>query len=197
MMDDEIKKGESFLGRWARLKRDAASSVPAPSVPQPVTGAVPELPPLDQLGFESDFKAFLHPKVDERLRREALKKLFGDSRFNQMDGLDVYIEDYTIPDPLPEGMLEKLTQYRTLLRQSEPPRPEQSEGGDPPGPANDTVAHAQSSDSDVAPPQERDVVSEAPSESGFPLSAELDNLSAAPAVQDSCGTSTRKPSENS
>jgi uncharacterized protein DUF3306 len=197
MMDDEIKKGETFLGRWARLKRETAASVPAPPAAQPAAGAVPELPPLDQLGFESDFKAFLHPKVDERLRREALKKLFGDSRFNQMDGLDVYIDDYTIPDPLPEGMLEKLTQYRTLLRQSEPPRPEQAEDGGAPEPAADTVADARSSESDVAPPQERNVVSEAPSECDSPQRSELDNLSYAPAEQDSCGESTRKRSENS
>jgi uncharacterized protein DUF3306 len=197
MRDDEITKGETFLGRWARLKRETASAVPAPPAAQPAAGAMPELPPLDQLGFESDFKAFLHPKVDERLRREALKKLFGDTRFNQMDGLDVYIDDYTIADPLPEGMLERLTQYRTLLRQSEPPRPEQTEDGGSPEPAADTVVDTRSSESDVAPLPETEVACEPPSESGFALPPGLDNLSAVTPVQDSRGETTHKRSENS
>jgi uncharacterized protein DUF3306 len=124
-MDDEIKKGETFLGRWSRLKHEAASAAPAPPVPGPATGSAPELPPLEQLSFESDFKGFLHPEVKEGLRRQALKKLFGDPHFNRMDGLDVYIDDYNIPDPLPEGMLENLTQYQSLLRQRE--EPEQAE----------------------------------------------------------------------
>jgi len=32
-----------------------------------------------------------------------------------MDGLDIYIGDYSKPDPLPEGLLDKLANvYRTL-----------------------------------------------------------------------------------
>ncbi|HSD61524.1 MAG TPA: DUF3306 domain-containing protein [Burkholderiales bacterium] len=108
---------EPFLSRWSRLKQESAAAPPAPPAPKSPTGAVPELPPVEQLTLESDFRAFLHPKVEERLKREALKKLFGDPHFNRMDGLDVYIDDYNIPDPLPEGMLQNLTQYRTLQDQ--------------------------------------------------------------------------------
>ena len=36
-----------------------------------------------------------NPNVDESLKRQALRKLFADPRFNVMDGLDVYIDDYT------------------------------------------------------------------------------------------------------
>jgi hypothetical protein len=56
----------------------------------------------------------MQPDVDPALRRGALKKLFGDPRFNVMDGLDVYIDDYSKPDPLPEGWLEKMTQVARL-----------------------------------------------------------------------------------
>jgi hypothetical protein len=43
-----------------------------------------------------------------------MKKLFSDPRFNVMDGLDVYIDDYGKPDPLPAGMLRQLAQSRLL-----------------------------------------------------------------------------------
>jgi hypothetical protein len=104
---------DSFLNRWARRKRESANSAEAspPEAAQPV----PELPPIDGLNFESDFKAFMHAKVDERLRRLALKKLFSDPRFNVMDGLDIYIDDYTKEDPIPPGMLAQLQHARTTL----------------------------------------------------------------------------------
>ena len=35
---------------------------------------------LDSLSFESDFKAFMHSKVEEGVKRAALKKLFADPR---------------------------------------------------------------------------------------------------------------------
>jgi len=61
-------------------------------------------------------------EVDPELRRKALKTLFQDPRFNVMDGLDVYIDDYSKPDPLPEGWLEKMNQVARLgiFRPAEP-----------------------------------------------------------------------------
>lgn len=103
---------EPFLARWSRLKREsraAPPSAPRSGPPQPVEDKPPELPPLDSLTFDSDFRAFLHPKVEEGLRRAALKKLFSDPRFNVMDGLDVYIEDYNKFEPLEPELLAKLT----------------------------------------------------------------------------------------
>ena len=84
------------------------------------------LPPIDTLSFESDFTAFLQPTVDEALKRQAMKKLFSDPRFNVMDGLDTYIDDYSKPDPLPPGMLEQLVQGRYLF---DPPRTRVNEQG--------------------------------------------------------------------
>lgn len=56
----------------------------------------------------------MRPGVDEDTRRLAVKKLFEDPRYNVMDGLDVYIDDYSKPDPLPEGWLEKMNQVARL-----------------------------------------------------------------------------------
>lgn len=117
------------LKRWSRRKLAAAqaaapAAVPASAVPVPATAVaaapahvaeeppaareVPALPPIESLTHDSDFSAFMQPKVDEAIKRAALKKLFTDPRFNVMDGLDIYVGDYTQPDPMPVGMLEKL-----------------------------------------------------------------------------------------
>lgn len=99
---------QSFLRRWSRLKRQ-------PPVKPEVSVAPLELAPLESLSFESDFGAFMRAKVDEGVRRAALKKLFSDPRFNIMDGLDVYIDDYSKEDPIPPGMLAQLQHARTTL----------------------------------------------------------------------------------
>jgi hypothetical protein len=62
------------------------------------------------------------PGVDHGVRNAAMRKLFSDPRFNVMDGLDVYIDDYSKPDPLPEGWLEKLNQYAAMSSHNQPER---------------------------------------------------------------------------
>jgi hypothetical protein len=109
---------EDFLRRWSRRKHQAAAQKPV--APNPA----PQLPPLDSLTFESDFKAFMHSKVEESVKRAALKKLFSDPRFNVMDGLDTYIDDYTKAEPITEELLAQLEHARQTLLV---PRPEQKE----------------------------------------------------------------------
>lgn len=127
-----------FLSRWSRRKiearrapeaprpADEAKAPPAPASegdgPARVASRAPgaqeseprPLPPVESLSFDSDFSAFMQPHVDGALRRQALKTLLNDPRFNVMDGLDVYIDDYSKPDPLPEGWLEKMNQFARL-----------------------------------------------------------------------------------
>lgn len=79
------------------------------------------LPPLESLTPESDFSPFMREGVDPATRQAALKTLFQDGRFNVMDGLDVYIDDYSKPDPLPAGWLEKLNQVARLGEYREEP----------------------------------------------------------------------------
>ena len=130
-----------FLSRWSRRKRAARSGraeaepaatpaqAAASSVPQVAAASLPAveppapapLPPVESLTFDSDFTAFMRPEVDGALRREALKTLLHDPRFNVMDGLDVYIDDYSKPDPLPEGWLEKMNQVAHLGHYQPPP----------------------------------------------------------------------------
>ena len=64
--------------------------------------------------FAPDFSAFMKPDVDPAVQQAALKKMFTDPHFNVMDGLDIYIDDYSKPDPLPQGMLERMVQSDML-----------------------------------------------------------------------------------
>ncbi|NIR31985.1 MAG: DUF3306 domain-containing protein [Gammaproteobacteria bacterium] len=102
---------ESFVGRWLRRKRAAREGRPSASEAAeegmgapPATG-VPadearaqktdaDLPPLDSLDETSSYADFLSPRVSETLRRQALRKLFTSAKFNVVDGLDDYAEDY-------------------------------------------------------------------------------------------------------
>ncbi len=115
---------ERFLSRWLRRKVDAAkeAAAPKPVPPAPAAvlsaapGATPDLPPVETLkGLVSEYREFLRPGVDEKLRRAALGKLFRDPHFNVMDGLDVYIDDYSKPDPIPDAMLKTLAHAKGLL----------------------------------------------------------------------------------
>lgn len=127
--------GDDFLSRWSRRKHAvrrgesvapapppavpaaaAVTSPQAPSEPAPGVGEPPAapLPALESLTPESDFAPFMKPEVDGSVRREALKTLFRDPHFNVMDGLDVYIDDYSKPDPIPEGWLARMNQVARL-----------------------------------------------------------------------------------
>ena len=112
----ERESGEAFLSRWSRRKEEAREAPPpAQQEPDP-KAAAPELPPIESLTPDSDYRAFFHPKVNDDVRRAALKKLFGDPHFNVMDGLDVYIDDYSKSEPIPPEMLAGMKTAQDILR---------------------------------------------------------------------------------
>jgi hypothetical protein len=132
-----VSEGD-FLSRWSRRKTaskagpelPAADAIPAPAgvqsaappaAPAAMPQARPPLPPVESLTPESDFTPFMQADVDPGVKRQALKQLFQDPQFNVMDGLDVYIDDYSKPDPLPEGWLQKLNVMKHLVVVEEPP----------------------------------------------------------------------------
>ena len=73
------------------------------------------LPPVETLTPESDFKPFMEEGVEPGVKQAALKQLFKDPHFNVMDGLDTYIDDYSIADPIPDAMMKTLYQAREHL----------------------------------------------------------------------------------
>jgi hypothetical protein len=74
----------------------------------------PTLADVQQLTPESDFTGFMARGVAPDVKNAAMKKLFADPHFNVMDRLDIYIDDYGLPDPLPLEMLRQMTSAKTL-----------------------------------------------------------------------------------
>lgn len=125
---------EGFFSRWSRRKagapEPAAAPEPAPAAAMPVApvaapappevpvAAAPPAPTLDDVttldAKGDDFPRFVARDVDPAVKNAALKKLFADPQWNVMDGLDVYIDDYGKPDPLPESALRKMAQAQFL-----------------------------------------------------------------------------------
>ena len=137
-----VSEGDSnFFSRWSRRKVEvregAPVSVSAPepqALPAPVTlgpspavverkqpapsalpaPPAPTLADVDALTTQSDYTRFVARDVAPEVKQAALKKLFTDPHFNLMDGLDIYIDDYGKPDPLPPGMLRQMMQSQLL-----------------------------------------------------------------------------------
>jgi len=165
---------DGFLSRWAKRKalaRDgrvpaepppnpptaapvtaavpAAAAAPAP--PEPAPAAAPAEPPptLEEtatLTPASDFTRFVARDVDPTVKNAALKKLFADPHFNVMDGLDIYIDDYGKPDPLPAGMLRQMVQSQFLGLFDDEKKPEAN--GPAPAPAQ-TLEETSDEDADL------------------------------------------------
>lgn len=144
---------DGFLGRWSRRKQEvregkpvqdpappvpqapvpagvnapaplAAQPVAAPVPPEPAAAPLPTLQDVQSLSIDSDFKPFASRAVAPEVRNAAMKKLFTDPHFNVMDGLDIYIDDYTQPDPLPAAMLKQMASAQFMgLVEEEPEKP--------------------------------------------------------------------------
>jgi hypothetical protein len=167
MTGDKDEPGGFSLRRWSRRKlaasreaREDAAPPPAPA-PPPDTTALPAsvpaadakaatLPSIDSLTTDSDFTPFMRADVEPGLQHQALRKLFSDPRFNVMDGLDTYIDDYSKPDPIAPDVVARLAHARYLF---DPPATRVDENGfvvdvpvPPPGPV-------ETASSEAAPPE--------------------------------------------
>ena len=109
-----MTEGEPFLRRWVRRKAEATrQSMPADRMPDqaddgPSAGAAdrrkpaerrekgPPLPPLETLGADSDFSAFMARGVPREIRNAALRRLWQiDPALGTPDGMVEYGEDFT------------------------------------------------------------------------------------------------------
>ncbi|MBU3611517.1 DUF3306 domain-containing protein [Polynucleobacter sp. MG-27-Goln-C1] len=122
-----------FLNRWSRLKsgeqiepakktadhaKQELASSPEVKKPDadiqdaPPSATLDDVEKIDRLA--PDFSAFMKPDVDPAVQQAAMKKMFSDPHFNVMDGLDIYIDDYSKPDPIPLEMLKRMVQSDML-----------------------------------------------------------------------------------
>ncbi len=70
-----------------------------PSINETEPAELPDLPPIESLDKESDYRPFLAEGVPADLARAALRRLWtSDPVFANLDGLNDYDEDYTIID---------------------------------------------------------------------------------------------------
>ncbi len=136
-----VESGGNFFSRWSKRKladqpaAEAKIDVPLQTPNPPVDGHLqakmpetadqsaslpknsqppPPLPSIESLTPQSDFSAFMAPDISPELRNQAMKKLFTDPHYNVMDRLDIYIDDYNKPDPLPASWLKNMNQSKAL-----------------------------------------------------------------------------------
>lgn len=148
---------EGFFDRWSRRKQQAraeeapvvvptevepdavppvhpvstdAPLVVAPPVQPDEPGAPPPptLADTTALTIDSDFKPFLARGVAPEVKNAAFKKLFADPHFNVMDRMDIYIDDYSIPSPLPESVLRQMASAKFLKLFEEEPDAAETQG---------------------------------------------------------------------
>ena len=118
----------------ARASQAATPSATSPAQTQaPAARPLPTLADAQQLTSESDFTGFMARGVAPDVKNVAMKKLFSDPHFNVMDRMDIYIDDYSQPDPLPMAMLRQMTSAKTLnLFDDEPEKTIDANVGDKP-----------------------------------------------------------------
>ena len=112
---ESLMDERSFLSRWSRRKAlgqeeldDAALGGTEEGMTKTVDSAEEsppsptdeDMPAVESLGADDNYGDFLSPKVSEKLRKVALRKLFHGAGFNIRDGLDDYDEDFTYFEPL-------------------------------------------------------------------------------------------------
>jgi hypothetical protein len=140
--------------------RDAAAVPAERSTPAAAPAApAPTLDDVVQLTHESDFSPYVGRAVAPEVRNAAMKKLFADPHFNVMDGLDIYIDDYTKPSPLPAELLKKMVsaQFMNLVEPEPEPEPTTAVGPAPApeaaqGPESHPAASAASAAEAPPPP---------------------------------------------
>ena len=85
-----------------------------PSEPHTDPQPAPSLADTQALTPASDFRPFMGQGVAPEVKNAAMKKLFADPHFNVMDRMDIYIDDYSQPDPLPLAMLRQMNGAKFL-----------------------------------------------------------------------------------
>ena len=143
-----IEDDDNFFSRWSRRKAQVRSGAPLPAEPAPPLARVappaaasdgkaavstetsaqaeqpapppPTLEDVAELTPQSDFKRFVGRGVSPEVRNAAVKKLFTDPHYNVMDGLDIYIDDYSQPSPLSAAMMAKMVGAQFLKLVDDP-----------------------------------------------------------------------------
>lgn len=149
-MADAPHPDKSFLSRWSARKVAVKEGMPvvepeqdkrvdklsandrgltphnATAPIQPATVQAESVLTLDDVAAltpASDFSTFVAKGVDSAVKNAAMKKLFADPHYNIMDGLDIYIGDYSTHDVLPQSVIDEITKdgFLNMFQQEEAP----------------------------------------------------------------------------
>ncbi|GGX16022.1 hypothetical protein GCM10007242_23240 [Pigmentiphaga litoralis] len=101
-------------GAGDAASRPAAVPSNSTSAAHPDAPALPTLADVAKLTADSDYSVFMAKGVAPEVKNAAMKKLFSDPHYNIMDGLDIYIDDYSSPEIMPKSMLRKMASARVL-----------------------------------------------------------------------------------
>lgn len=132
---------------------DLAPAEQAPSAADDAPSQAPtdaDMPAVESLGEDSDYRGFMSPKVSEDLRRLALRKLFHLPMFNIRDGLDDYDEDFRAVEAL-GNIITADMRHRVEMEQrklKEALAENESDGEDAGAPAPAEVARVDDTGSD-------------------------------------------------
>jgi hypothetical protein len=106
-----MNQPENFFRRWSRFKSrpfEAGAVAPQADV------AIEPTAPAEELS------ALFRPDVPRDARQQALRGLFMTDHYREMDGLDVYVGDYSKPELLTAEVLEQIDHARALLNRDAP-----------------------------------------------------------------------------
>jgi hypothetical protein len=120
--DKPDEQAYAFLQRWSQRKHQqqhapepqtSSEDITSEDPPPPIREA--DLPPIESLHEDSEVSMFMQKEISETLRRQALRKLFHLGKFNVIDGLDDYADDYSVFEPL-RGVLDIQQQLHKLSK---------------------------------------------------------------------------------
>ncbi len=131
----------------------------------------PTLEDVARLTTESDFSPFVARHVPSEVRNAAVKKLFADPHFNVMDGLDIYIDDYSKPSPLSATQMAKMVGAQ-FLKLVDDPNAAQTDVPAPP-PVQTQAATAAAAEEQQKPPTDLPVQPARPEETSHDDHADL------------------------
>lgn len=130
-----------------------------------------ELPSLESLTAESDFSAFMNPKVPDFLQRAALKQLWKSNPFfNFRDGLNEYDDDYTLEPLINAATDTKYHAERGMFDENDPndPRYQARMEAEKQAKAETAEARGEDSDEDRLGDGEDEVVADAGDDASSP-----------------------------
>lgn len=126
-----MSDNQSFFSRWSQRKAEAETNPDSSVIEEELSAKQTaedqidsleeqeeapvltdaDMPAIETLDDDSNFKQFFSPGVSEELRNLALRKMFQLPEFNIRDGLNDYDEDFSKMPELTQAVVSKLRNW--------------------------------------------------------------------------------------